>query len=214
MIGTEANLDMETQFRTYDKWDHRLWASLEPIYREAFPSGAKPENILRGMVERGVGSLHAAFQGGQAVALAVTGFSAGDSGDPDVDSSNPAGDSSVPAGDMLIIDYLAVRKDLRGSGLGTRFLEWLREWAKQTHGISGILIEAESGDTPEHLERIRFWERNGFVLTPYVHQYVWVPEPYQAMLLPLSGRMPELEDGGEALFRHITSFHGRSFRKG
>ncbi|WP_091067333.1 GNAT family N-acetyltransferase [Paenibacillus sp. NFR01] len=212
---------METEFRTYDKWDHPLWASLEPIYREAFPSGAKPEHILRGMVERGVGRLHAAFQDGQAVALAVTGFSAGDNGDPAVDSSNLAedssnlaGDCSPPASDMLIIDYLAVRKDLRGSGLGTRFLEWLGEWAKQTHGISGILIEAESGDTPEHLERIRFWERNGFVLTPYVHQYVWVPEPYQAMLLPLGGGMPELADGGEALFRHITSFHGRSFRKG
>lgn len=114
---------------------------------------------------------------------------------------------------VLIIDYLAVDTELRGTGTGTWMLEQIRAWAVQEHNIRGIIIEAESGATESHKERIHFWERNGFVLTSYVHQYRMVPEPYQAMLLPLDERA-NVPDDGEALFRYINAFHKVAFRKG
>lgn len=187
---------MDLEFITVDKWDEQLWKQMEPVYREAFPSGAKSKGILRSMLERKIAYLHAGLdQQGQVVAMAVTGV-VGKTDDK-----------------VLIIDYLAVDKELRGAGMGTWFLVQIRDWAVQEHNVRGIIIEAESGTSDTHKERIHFWERNGFVLTSYVHQYIWVPEPYQAMLLPLdgSGNVP---DDGEALFRYINSFHSKAYRKG
>lgn len=186
---------IKLQFITIDKWDDLLWKQMEPVYREAFPSGAKPEGILRSMLDRKIAYLHAGLDNGQVVAMAVTGV--------------------VGAEDdkKLVIDYLAVDKELRGTGTGTWLLEQIKEWAIQEHGIRGIIIEAESGTSDTHKERIHFWERNGFVLTSYVHQYIWVPEPYQAMLLPLDGTR-YVPDDGEALFRDINAFHSKAYRKG
>ena len=186
---------MELEFITIDKWDEQLWKQMEPVYREAFPSGAKPASILRSMLERRVAYLHAGIKQGRLVAMAVTGV-VGNAEDK-----------------KLIIDYLAVGKELRGEGVGTQLLEQIRDWAVQEHGIRGIIIEAESGTSDTHKERIHFWERNGFTLTSYVHQYIWVPEPYQAMLLPLDGA-GDVQDDGEALFRYINAFHSKAYRKG
>ncbi|UOK61000.1 GNAT family N-acetyltransferase [Paenibacillus sp. OVF10] len=113
---------------------------------------------------------------------------------------------------ILIIDYLAVDQKLRGLGIGTWMLEQLRAWALREHEIKGIIIEAESGTTGAHQERIQFWQRNGFILTSYVHQYRMVPEPYQAMMLPLD-RSTHVPDDGEALFRYINAFHKVAYRK-
>ncbi|WP_083442679.1 GNAT family N-acetyltransferase [Paenibacillus sp. IHB B 3415] len=187
---------MNLQFITIDQWDEQLWKQMEPVYREAFPSGAKPEGILRSMLERRIAYLHAGLdQQGQVVAMAVTGV-VGRTDDK-----------------VLIIDYLAVDKELRGAGTGTWLLGQIRDWAVRGHGIRGIIIEAESGTSDTHKERIHFWERNGFILTSYVHQYIWVPEPYQAMLLPLDGA-GNVPDDGEALFRYINAFHSKAYRKG
>lgn len=186
---------MKLEFITIDTWDEALWAGMEPIYYEAFPSGAKTTSILRSMLNRKIAYLHAGLDKGQVVAMAVTGM-AGQAADK-----------------VLIIDYLAVDKALRGEGTGTWMLEQIRAWAVQEHNIRGIIIEAESGATESHKERIHFWERNGFVLTSYVHQYRMVPEPYQAMLLPLGGSV-NVPDDGEGLFRYINAFHKVAYRKG
>jgi GNAT superfamily N-acetyltransferase len=195
MMKLEANEKMKLQFITIDKWDEQLWKQMEPVYTEAFPSGAKPEGILRSMLDRKIAYLHAGLDNGQVVAMAVTGV------------------VGAAEDKKLVIDYLAVERKLSGAGTGTWLLERIRDWAVREHGIRGIIIEAESGTSESHKERIHFWERNGFVLTSYVHQYIWVPEPYQAMLHPLAGT-GNVPDDGEALFRYINAFHSKAYRKG
>lgn len=185
---------MELEFTTVETWDEALWDRMEPIYQEAFPSGAKTKAILHSMLNRGIGYLHMGVHQGQVVAMAVTGL--------------------VGKGEerLLIIDYLAVEQKLRGSGIGTWMLKQLQAWATREHGVEGIIIEAESGRTEAHLERFQFWQRNGFVLTSYVHQYSVVPEPYQAMKLPLN-MSKHVPDDGKAIFRYINGFHKAAYRK-
>lgn len=185
---------MKLNFLTWTEWNETDWQKAEPIYRQAFPHGAKPKGILKQMLDRRIASMHLLMNGDRAAGMAVTG-------------TEQAGKDK-----LLIIDYLAVREDLRGRGLGGAFLEYIRDWAVRECGIDGILIEVEAGNTPEHEERCRFWERSGFVRTSYVHQYIWVPEPYTAMLLPLD---PELEvrDNGRELFRRMEEFHRKSFSR-
>ncbi|MFC6649344.1 GNAT family N-acetyltransferase [Paenibacillus rhizoplanae] len=186
---------MKLEFITIEEWDEAWWGRMEQIYHEAFPSGAKTEAILRSMLNRRIGYLHAGVHQGNVVAMAVTGV------------------AGQVADKVLIIDYLAVDNESRGIGTGTWMLEQIRAWAVQEHNIRGIIIEAESGATESHKERIHFWERNGFVLTSYIHQYRMVPEPYQAMMLPL-GEPGNVPDDGEALFRYINAFHKVAYRKG
>ncbi|AHV97536.1 GNAT family N-acetyltransferase [Paenibacillus sabinae] len=186
---------MRHEFVTLTHWDDGYWRAAGPIYREAFPSGAKPEGLLRSMLEKGVAVMHVLMNGDEAQAMAVTGL-AGSA--PDI---------------KLIIDYMAVRADLRGKGIGRVFLGKIRDWAVKAHSVSAIIIEVEAGDTAAHAERFHFWERCGFIKTAYVHQYIWVPEPYTAMLLPLNPEVVVTDDG-RSLFRYIESFHKRAYRRG
>ncbi|MGG3456310.1 GNAT family N-acetyltransferase [Paenibacillus rhizolycopersici] len=184
---------MPWTFNTLTEWDEVWWDKLRPIYQEAFPHGAKPEKVLRSMLDRGIASLHAGLQEGEAVAMAVTGFCGG------------------KGRKRMILDYMAVHQDQRGQGLGRLFFSQIRDYAEREHQAEAIVIEAEAEDTEMNRERLRFWIRCGFIATPYVHQYIWVPEPYRALYLPLNDHFT-LTDDGKTLFRDITSFHHQSFR--
>ncbi|MBW4841708.1 MAG: GNAT family N-acetyltransferase [Paenibacillaceae bacterium] len=184
---------MQWTFNTLTEWDRACWDKLGPIYREAFPHGAKPEKVLRSMLDRRIASLHAGLLEGEPVAMAITGFNGG---------------QGVK---RFILDYMAVRQDLRGQGLGRLFFSQIRDFADQDPQAEAILIEAEAEDTEMNRERLRFWLHCGFIATPYVHQYIWVPEPYRALYLPLKDDFT-LTDDGKTLFRDITSFHHQSFR--
>ncbi|WP_150266223.1 GNAT family N-acetyltransferase [Paenibacillus tepidiphilus] len=184
---------MELEIITIHEWDEQLWKMAEALYHEAFPHGAKPVRILRGMLDRKLAAMHFGRIDGRMVAMAVTGI---------VDAAG---------GQRLLIDYLAVGRMQRGRRLGTSLLEAIIDWAKQEHQVKAVIIEVESGTTEADKKRVHFWEKNGFILTPYVHQYIWVPEPYQAMLRPLEPGI-NVTDDGQALFRHITAFHNQSFR--
>ncbi|MDT3424831.1 GNAT superfamily N-acetyltransferase [Paenibacillus forsythiae] len=186
---------MKRELVTLTHWSNEYWERVGPIYRQAFPSGAKPEGLLKNMLEKGIAVMHILMRGGEAEAMAVTGLAGSE---PDT---------------KLIIDYMAVRADLRGQGIGSLFLGKIRDWAVREHGISAIIIEVEAGDTAVHEERFHFWERCGFIRTAYVHQYIWVPEPYTAMVLPLKAGVPASYDG-RSLFRFIESFHKRAYRRG
>ncbi|ASA26298.1 GNAT family N-acetyltransferase [Paenibacillus donghaensis] len=184
---------MKLDFATLEDWDEELWSRVEPLYLTAFPSGAKPVSILRSMVERKLACLHIGRSGGEYIAMAITGLGGKD---PE---------------QVLIIDYMAVREDHRGQGLGTLFLRQIREWAVHSFQLKALVIEVEAGNSPVHWERVHFWERCGFMLTAYIHQYIWVPEPYQAMLLPLEPDFM-VKDEGQSLFKAINNFHKVSFR--
>jgi len=176
------------QIKVLDHLDDRLWPEARQLYLEAFPEG-KPVRIIENTFAKGVGMLFVARQDGKVVTMALAG---------------PLRDVNA-----LLIDYIAVRSELRHQGLGTELVEEIVRQAKET-GFDGLILEAEAGPEPENERRVRFWERCGFTLTPYVHQYIWVPEPYRAMYLTFDPARPLPTDGRE-LFKHIGGYHSYVF---
>ncbi|WP_027084696.1 GNAT family N-acetyltransferase [Cohnella panacarvi] len=175
---------------TLDKLDDRYWPGALGLYRQAFPEG-KPESILISMFRKRIAYLHVTCDERGVAAMAITG--------------------QVAQGKLLLIDYLAVREDSRGQGIGQALLGEIKNWAAGELSADGLLIEVEYGKTPEDVSRLRFWQRCGFVLTEYVHKYIWVPEPYQAMYFPLAPD-PDIPSDGRKLFKYISDYHGKSFR--
>jgi GNAT superfamily N-acetyltransferase len=179
------------EFLTIDHWDEQMWERAGHIYHEAFDrKGAKPDKVLRNMFNKGIGFLHLGLDHHNIVALAISGRIKGKS--------------------AVIIDYLAVHQDNRNKGIGGKLMNYIREWSN-SEGAKSIIIEVEAERTSENLARINFWRKCGFTLTDYIHQYIWVPEPYQAMYLNLLPDAVELKNG-ESLFSYISQFHRQSFQ--
>lgn len=178
---------------TTEEWDPGFWKQIEPVYRSGFPEhGRKPAAVIRRILERKLGALHAFFDADRrAAAMALTG--------------------NLGSINAMLIDYLTVRPDLRKRGVGRSFLGSLEDWAK-TRGRDGIVIEAEAEPTSENESRIRFWEGAGFETTDYVHRYIWVPEPYLALFREWNPTVSFPRDGRK-LFDAITDFHGKAYRK-
>jgi len=180
------------KIKTVATWDDDLWQDVYSLYSEAFgDKGAKPVRIIKNMFAKGNAELHVGYRESEAVVMAITGKLATDR--------------------IMIIDYLAVTEKERGSGLGKQLVDYLRRKAV-AEGYQKIIIEAESEETPDNRRRIRFWQSCGFLLTEYVHHYIWVPEPYRAMYLPLVSDTRKVT--GEELFVSINTFHRVSFRGG
>ncbi|MDQ8739330.1 GNAT family N-acetyltransferase [Paenibacillus sp. LHD-38] len=181
------------EYRISDEWSESRWSAVERIYEQAFPlDGKKSLDIVRRMFEKRMCQLHTIAQGSEIVGMALTGI-----------------DQQVGA---LLIDYKAIREDLRGSGYGQLLLDRIKKWTSTVANCKGIIVEVEAEPSEENSRRIHFWETNGFHLTAYVHQYIWVPEPYHAMYLNFeeSNRLP---DDGKLLFRSITQFHEKAYRR-
>ena len=146
------------------------------------------------MLANGMGTLHAAVNEQQeTVGMSLTGLS---------------GDRKRQ---RLILDYMSIRSEYRQQGLGKELLRLLRDWAISKYHIEAIVIEVEAEDTEVNIERLSFWLSCGFVPTSYIHQYIWVPEPYRAMVLPLSPSY-QIQGDGQGLFRDIISLHERAYR--
>ena len=181
------------EFITSNEWDEAIWQSAKQIYQEAFGNHAKPEKIIRNMFAKGICQLHLASEETIPVAMALTGATKGSR--------------------ILIIDYLAVRKSGRGQGLGREFSNYIKKWAISKDKYDSILLEAECEDTPENRARIHFWENCGFHrIDDYTHHYIWVPEPYQAMVFNLKNTNKPLPSGKQ-WFNHIELFHKQSFQQ-
>jgi GNAT superfamily N-acetyltransferase len=176
---------------TLDRLDDRSWPETLAIYRQAFPEG-KPEAIIVAMFRKRMAYLHVATDDRGVMAMAITGL--------------------VAQGKLLLIDYLAVRGDRQGEGIGQAFLASIRNWAVSEHQVEGLLIEVEYGLAEEDASRVRFWQRCGFVLTEYIHKYIWVPERYQAMYLKLTPNA-DFPTDGKKLFQYIGDYHSKAFRK-
>ncbi|MFD0670147.1 GNAT family N-acetyltransferase [Cohnella sp. GCM10027633] len=182
--------DERCQIVTLDKLDDRLWPQALDIYLRAFPEG-KPEAILVAMFRKRMAYLHVVTDEQGVMAMAITGLTA--------------------QGKLLLIDYLAVREDRQGEGVGHAFFAAIRSWAQSELRVLGLLIEAEYGPAEDNESRVRFWQRCGFTLTEYVHSYIWVPERYRAMYAPLAPDA-DIPHDGQALFKHINDYHRRAFR--
>lgn len=181
------------EYRITEKWDEALWNEVEPIYEQAFPlDGKKSREIIKRMFDKKMCQLHTIAQGSNPIGMALTGI-----------------DKQAGA---LIIDYLAIREEARGQGHGRYLLDCMKRWTQSVTDCRGIIVEVEAELTEENHQRIEFWKSNGFHLTSYVHQYIWVPEPYQAMYLNFN-ETDKLSEDGKILFRSITRFHEKAYRR-
>jgi len=180
------------RIKTFYTWDDELWKNVSPLYLKAFgEKGAKPVKVIKNMFAQGIAELHVGYNDSVAVVMSLTG--------------------KLVSDQVLIIDYLAVSDKERGRGLGKHFVDYLRKKAV-AEGYQKLIIEAESKETLDNRRRISFWQSCGFLLTEYVHHYVWVPESYRAMYLPLIA--DSRKTTGEELFVYINTFHRLSFRGG
>lgn len=175
---------------TFNRFDEEIWNDAGPLYFQAFgDKGAKPVKVIKHMLDQGIADLHVCYQGTAVVAMALTG--------------------KLPANRVMMIDYLAVSEVERGQGLGRELVKVIQEKAL-ADGYRNLLIEIEAEDTPDNKRRVQFWQSCGFLLTDYVHQYIWVPEAYQAMYFPLTSQLRKTT--GEELFRYLNTFHRLSFK--
>ncbi|CAM4201364.1 GNAT family N-acetyltransferase [Paenibacillus tarimensis] len=173
-----------------EHWDEERWAQARVLYQQAFPSGAKPEQVIRRMFQRRMCELHVGTDDAGPAAMALTGLSK---------------DKHA-----LLIDYLAVREDLRGHGWGEHLVSRIKQRAADVQRAKGVIVEIEADDNETNARRLSFWRRCGFAATDYVHQYIWVPEPYRALVCSFDPLHPLPVDGRQ-LFRYINDFHHRAF---
>jgi GNAT superfamily N-acetyltransferase len=182
------------EFFTTGKWDEELWQQAGEIYQAVFGAhGAKPEKIIRNMFKKQHCFLHVAYEDNVIKAMAITG--------------------RINDTRILLIDYLAVRLDSHRQGVGKKLAEYIKNWALSKSVYDWVLIEVESENTRENKDRIHFWEKCGFsIVDQYIHHYIWVPEPYLAMILPLHFD-GEFSYKGKELFKYIGDFHKESFKR-
>ncbi|WP_181438576.1 GNAT family N-acetyltransferase [Paenibacillus sambharensis] len=172
------------------QWNEERWAQARELYLQAFPSGAKPEHVIRRMFQREMCELHVGTDDSGPAAMALTGLS--------------------HDRQALLIDYLAIREDLRGQGWGVHLVNRIKERAADVQQAKGVIVEIEAEDNETNARRLSFWCRCGFMATDYVHQYIWVPEPYRALVCSFDPDHP-LPASGRKLFGYINDFHRKAF---
>ncbi|TYP79560.1 GNAT family N-acetyltransferase [Paenibacillus methanolicus] len=181
------------ELTTMSELDASWWQRAKPMYMNAFGNhGGKTEQVIRRMFERKLAFFHVVHEQGEAYGMAFSSISS---------------DRKV-----LVIDYLTVDVSRRGRGDGSAFVHALMEWGR-AQGLQAVIIEVESDPSPDNEARIRFWEQCGFAITEYVHHYIWVPEPYRAMVAKLDSRADLPFEDGQKLFRYITNFHRKAYAR-
>lgn len=142
---------------------------------EAFPPDElKPFSSMAALAARGLYFCYALYENG-----ILTGY---------------AYFTSAENGQYLLLDYFAILRERRGEGLGSKFLQMLREHLKGS--CDAVLIEAEdpktAKNTGEHTERTRriaFYTRNGCVRTDTNCLLYGVD--YAILALPVDTALPE-----------------------
>jgi GNAT superfamily N-acetyltransferase len=179
------------EYQTIDYWNDQIWEKAENIYHQAFEAkGAKSEKVLRNMFHKGIGFLHIGWENEEVVTVAISG--------------------RIKEENSVIIDYLAVSPKDRNKGIGRQMVNYIIKYFTSL-ALDRIIIEVEAEKSSENQARITFWERCGFTLTDYIHQYFWVPEPYQAMYLNLHPKAV-IPSSGKELFSYIGKIHKKSFQ--
>ena len=113
-------------------------AKIKRLYKKAFPlAERKPFGIIRRMQKRGKADIWYYENEGAFVGFATT----------------------INGEDAVLVDYLAVDRDLRGKGFGKGMLFDLRD----TYGKERLFLEIESPDTECNNKEERF-RRKGFYL--------------------------------------------------
>ena len=183
-------------YRTFDYWDEEIWNRARPIYEEAFGKhGAKSTAVICNMFRKQMIFLHIVMDetenNPKVVGMAITG--------------------KLKVLNSLLIDYLAIKKSFRDQGIGALFVQYIKDLALSKFDCDSMILEIEATEDPVYQKRIQFWEKCGFHLTVYIHDYKVVPEPYQAMYQKLTPQSNITMEGKE-LFKHLGHFHRKCFQ--
>ncbi|HEX2926272.1 MAG TPA: GNAT family N-acetyltransferase [Ruminiclostridium sp.] len=88
---------------------------------------------------------------------------------------------------FVLISFFAVYEECRGNGIGTVFLEKLKELYSNTNGI---IVEVEKAEEALHEEdifvrekRMDFYKKAGFSMVPGIEYSIW-NVPMHLMILP------------------------------
>lgn len=183
-------------YQTFDYWNEEIWNKARTVYEEAFGKhGAKSTAVIRNMFQKQMISLQIVIDetenNSEVVGMAITG--------------------KLKALNSLLIDYLAIKKSYRNQGIGELFVQYIKGLALMEFDCDSMILEIEATEDPVHQKRIKFWEKCGFHLTDYIHDYKVVPEPYQAMYQKLTPHSKITTEGKE-LFKHLGNFHRKCFQ--
>jgi len=128
-------------FRAYRISKPVQWLQIYRLYRSAFPRcERKPFRMIVSMWRRGKTDVWCCEWRGRFAGFATT----------------------INDEQLILLDYLAIARELRGRGIGSQMLDAL----KQAYAGKGLFVEIESPfedaqDAKERRQRKRFYEANG-----------------------------------------------------
>ncbi|MDL2215822.1 GNAT family N-acetyltransferase [Ruminococcaceae bacterium OttesenSCG-928-N02] len=112
-----------------------------------------------------------------------------------------------PGAESLLLDYYAVQPNVRGQGVGGRFLKQIQ----QALGQSSLLIEAENpaaatdeNERATRAARVRFYEHAG--ATDLHLRWLLFGVEYTVLHLPCAGGVPYNEEQAKHALRNV--YHG------
>ena len=120
------------------------WCKIYRLYQSAFPaSEKKPFSMIRSMQKKGKSDVWYCVENGKFAGLVIT----------------------INGPDEILLDYLAVAKNRRGQGIGSKMLKKMRE----QYAGKGVFLEIEIVDEAaenyeERKRRKQFYLKNG--MTP------------------------------------------------
>jgi GNAT superfamily N-acetyltransferase len=130
-------------FRITDVGSEEFSRSLD-IYREGIPLGERqPDGIITRRVEKGTVGMFAGSLAGRVVLMGVL--------------------WPIEGTSFVLLDYLAVKKEMRGRGLGTMFLKNALELnnTPEKHLLMEIEDPMVGDDREQRARRISFYRRSG-----------------------------------------------------
>ncbi len=115
----------------------------------------------------------------------------------------------------VLISFFAVYKDYRQKGLGTLFLEKLKEIYSNAQGI---IVEVEKVDEALLQEevtirerRLEFYRRAGFILVPGIDYVIW-DVPMHLMVCPCKNDVDTtMKNIGDIMYQIYLSLLGKNF---
>lgn len=120
------------------------WLHIYRLYQSAFPaSEKKPFSMIRSMYKKGKSDVWYCVENGTFAGLVVT----------------------INGPDKILLDYLAVAKNCRGQGLGSKILKKMREqYAGKGVFLEIEIVEEAAENFEERKRRKQFYLKNG--MTP------------------------------------------------